>query len=80
MKNLRVLSSESLFFDLASLRKVRQGIGYSICLVLAIIDLKMVRKELLRPPDLSETQVLDIYELSKILIVSKNKDLVFANF
>ncbi len=80
MKNLVVLISESLFFDLASLRKARQSISRSISLSLIIIDLKVVLRELLGPADLTRAQTLCINELAEVIIVSNNEDLVFAAF
>ena len=40
----------------------------------------MIAKKLLSPADLAKTQALRIHELSKVIVVSKNKDLVFATF
>ncbi len=80
MKNLGVLISKSLFFGLASLREVRQGISHSISFSLTIIDLEVVSRELLGPADLTRAQTLCIYKLAEVIMVSKNKDLVFATF
>ena len=40
----------------------------------------MVAKKLLSPVDLARTQAFCIHELSKIIVVSENKDLVFTTF
>ncbi len=80
MKNLEVLISESLFLGLAPLRDARQGISRSISLSLTIIDLEMVSKALLGPADLTRAQAFRIHELTEVIIVSQDEDLVFAAF
>lgn len=59
---------------------MRQSIECSICLVLAIIDPKMVLRELLGSPNLLKAQALGIHKLAEIVILSKNKNLVFTIF
>lgn len=54
MKNPGVFSWKNLFLDLAFLKEVRQVIGHSVYFALAIIDPKMVPKELFGLPDLSK--------------------------
>ena len=80
MKNLEILISESFFLGLVSLRKARQSISCSINLFLMIIDAKVVLKKLLNPADLPKTQSLCIHELTEIVMVSKDKNLVFVVF
>ncbi len=80
MKNLGVLISKSLFLGLASLGEARQGISRNISLSLTIIDLEVVSRELLGPADLTRAQTFRIYKLMEIIMVSKDKDLVFAAF
>ena len=67
-------------FDLVSLGEVRQRVCNSVGFSLVIIDLKIILRELLGPPDLTKTQVLCIYKLMKIVVVSKDKDLIFVTF
>ena len=40
----------------------------------------MIAKKFLRLVDVAKTQVLCIYESSKVIMVSENNDLVFAIF
>ncbi len=80
MENLGVLIFENLFLGLASLGETRQGISHSISLFLTIIDSEVVSKELLGPANLTKTQAFCIYKSTEIIIVSKDKDLVFAAF
>ena len=40
----------------------------------------MVAKKLLSPADLARAQAFCIYELLKVIVVSKNENLVFAVF
>ncbi len=78
MKNLRILIFESFLFGLASLKEARQGISRNISLFLIIIDLEVVSRELLGLADLAEAQTLCIYELTEIVVVDKDEDLMFA--
>ncbi len=80
MKNLGVFISESLFLGLASLREVRQGISRSISLSLTIIDLEVVSREFLGLADLIRAETLQNQESAKVIMVRKDKDLVFAAF
>ncbi len=80
MKNLGILISESLFFGLASLKEVRQGISRSISFSLTIIDLKVVSREFLDLTDLTRAQTLCIHKLAEVIMVNKDEDLVFAAF
>lgn len=45
-----------------------------------IINLEMVSKKLLDLTNLAKAQVFCIYILTKVIIVGKNKDFVFAAF
>ncbi len=80
MKNLGVFIAKSLFFDLASLREVRQGTSRNISFFLTIIDLEVISRELLGLADLMRAQAFWIYESTEFIIVSKDEDLVFAAF
>ena len=80
MKDLSVFSSKVGFFFIVSLRETRKSVCSSVCFSLTIIDLKMMARKLLSPADLAGSQVLEIHELSKVIVVSGNKDLVFAIF
>ncbi len=80
MKNLGVLISESLFLGLASLGEVKQGISRSISLFLTIIDLEGVLRELLGLADLMRAQTFRIHESTEVIMVSKDKDFIFAAF
>ncbi len=80
MKNLGILISECFFLGLASLREARQGINYGINLSLMVIDLEVVLRELLGPADLAKARTLHIHELTEVVIISKDKDLMFTAF
>ena len=53
---------------------------YYICLALAIIDSKVITRELLDPLDLFRAQALYIHKLTEVIMVRKDKNLVFAAF
>ena len=80
MKDLAILSLEFFFLILASLGKPSQSICNRICLILAIVNSEMVLRELLCPADLSGTQVLYIYKTTEVIVVRKDKNLIFAAF
>ncbi len=80
MENLEVLISENLFLGLALLKEVRQSISRSISLYLTIIDLEVVLKKVLGPADLARAQAFCIYKLIEVIMISKDKNLVFATF
>ena len=40
----------------------------------------MILAELLGPPDLARTQALCIHETTKVVMIGKTEDLVFATF
>ena len=80
MKNLSILSLKLFFLFETSLWEAKQSVCSSIGLALAIINLKMVSRKLLGPPDLIKAQTLYIYKLTKVVVVGQDKDLVFAVF
>ena len=71
----RLFSLLTLFF-----KKARQSVCYSICFILIIIDSKMGIKKLLDLVNLTKAQTLSIHKLSYVIMISNNKDLVFAAF
>ena len=80
MKNLGILISESFFHNLTSLWKTGQGISRSISLFLTVIDLKVVSRELLGLADLLRAQAFCIHELTEVIMISEDENLVFAAF
>ncbi len=80
IEDLGVLISENLFLGLACLGEARQGISRSISLSLTIIDLEVVLRELLGLANLTGAQAFRIHELTEVIIVNKDEDLVFAVF
>lgn len=80
MKDLSILISEYFFFGMTFLRKVREDINYSIDSFLTIIDLNMVSREFLGLSDLMRIQAFYIYKFVEVIIVNKNKDLIFTVF
>ena len=79
-KNSAILSLKLILLILTFLEKPWQSICSCICLVLAIINSKIVLKELLGPMDLSGAQTLCIHEMTKVIVVHKNKELIFTAF
>ncbi len=69
---------EYFFFGLASLSEARQSISRSISFSLMIIDSEVVLRELLSPADLTRAHAFCIYELMKVIMVSKDEDLILA--
>ena len=80
MEDSIILSLKFFFFIKTPLNKAKQCVYCCICFTLTIIDLKMVTKELLGLADVIKAQTLCIYKLLKVIIISKNKNLVFAVF
>ena len=80
MKDSAILSFELIFLILASLEKPQQSICSYICFALTIIDLEMVLRELLGLADLSKAQILLIHETTEIIMVYKDKNLMFVTF
>ena len=78
MKDLAIFSSKLLLLILASLWKPRQSICSRICLTLAIVDLKMVSKELLGLADLSGAQALRIHETTEVIMLRKDENLMLV--
>lgn len=80
MNNLQILIFEGLFLDLACPRKARQSMSYSISFFLTIIDYKKVLREFLGQMDLTKTQTSCIHKLSNVIIVNKDKYIIFIAF
>ena len=80
MKNLGILILECFFLGLTFLWEVRQGISRNINLFLTVIDSKIILKELLGSTHLSKAQAFCIHELTEVIIVNEDKNLVFAAF
>lgn len=49
-------------------------------LFLTMIHSKLILRKSLSPSDLMRTKALYIYELTQVIIFSKNKNLIFENF
>lgn len=62
------------------LKKIRKSLYYFIDLILIIIDPKVIPRELLGPSNLIKAQVIYIYKLTRVIMVSKNKNLVLTIF
>ena len=80
IKNLNILISKRFFFSLTLLWEAKQSISRNISFSLMIINLKVVLREFLHLVDLTRAHVFCIYESTKIVIVSKNKNLIFIIF
>ena len=80
MEDLDVLGIQGVFLFCTLLRVSRQGISSSVSFALTIIDSEVVTREFLGPADLPGAQTLRVYELTKVVVVYKAEDLVFAIF
>ena len=80
MEDYFVFGTEGLFFLSIPLRILKQSIGNSICLALTVIDLEVVMRKFLSLADLSETQTFCIHKSTKVVVVNKDKDLMFVIF
>ena len=80
MKNLSVFNLECFFLGWAYLREVRHSISCCIGFFLTLINSKIVSKELLGLADLTRAQVFCIHELTEVIIVNKDKDLIIVVF
>lgn len=59
---------------------MRKSVYSPINLVLLVINLKMILKKLIRLANLSKAQALYIYKVMGIVVICKNKNLIFTNF
>ena len=80
MEDLDVLDAEGVFLFCTLLGVLRQGISNFVSLALTIIDSEVVTREFLGPTDLPEAQTLCVHESTKVVVVCKDEDLVFAIF
>ena len=80
MKDLAISRTELIFLILAFLGKSGLIICSCICLALAVINLKIKRRELLGSTDLSGAQILCIYKMTKVIMVYKDENFMFAAF
>ena len=80
MENLGVLSLKLFFFIITSLRKAKEGVCSTICLVLTIINSKMIPRELLGLPNLVRAQTLRIHKSTEVIMVGKYQNFVLAAF
>lgn len=80
IKNLNIFIFVYFCLYLTFLGEIRHNINHNMNISLIIIDLKIISQELLDFVDLMRTQVFSIYKLIKVVIVSIDKDLIFAVF
>ena len=80
MKNLGILGSEIFFLAMIYLGILRQSISSCISFALLVIDLEMVPGEFLCLADLPQTQAFGIHESTKIIVIGKHKNFIFAAF
>lgn len=78
MKDLDILIFGSFFLSLTSLKEVKQDLSSSISLFLIIINLKVILREFLGPADLAKTHVFYIDKSTKVIMVNKDQQLIFA--
>ena len=71
---------ELFFLIVAPLRKARKGVYSPICLALMVVDLKVISRKFLSLLNMTRAQALCIHEPTKVVIVDKNKNLMFAAF
>ena len=80
MKDLAILSLELILLIFASLGKRGQNICSRIHLALVIINSKVIMRELLGPTDLIGAQALCIYEMTEVIVVRKDQNLMPTAF
>lgn len=80
MKNLGVLIFESFFLGLTFLIEARRNISHNISFFLIIIDIKVELRECLGLADLIKTQTFCINKLIEVIMISKDKELIFIAF
>ena len=80
VEDLDVLETKSVFLFYTLLGVLRQGIGSFVSFALTIIDSEVVTREFLGPADLPGAQTLRIHELTKVIVIYKDENLVFATF
>ena len=80
VQDFDILGLEGLFLFCTLLKVSKQGISGSICLILTIINLKMVIREFLSPTDLSGAQTLCIHELLEVVVVVEYEHLMLKPF
>ena len=80
IKDLAIFGLELIFLILASPEKSWQSIYSYICLTLAIVNSKIVLKELLGSVDLFKAQTLCIYETTEIVVICEDKIFILATF
>lgn len=78
MNILCIFIFEHFFLGLTSLWKSRQSVSPNISLSLTMINSEVILQKFLGPADLTKTLAFYIYELIKVIIVSKNENLVFS--
>lgn len=79
-KNLEILIFESFFFNLAIFERVKQDISYNISLFFIIVDLEIVLREYLGLAYLMKIQAFCIYKSIEVIMISKDKSLIFIAF
>lgn len=79
MKNFSVFISKHFLLVLTSLRGAKEGVCSRICLSFAIINAEVLSRELLDSTNFSKVETLNIYKLSEVIVISKDKNLIFAN-
>ena len=80
MQDFNIFGLKSFFFFYTLLKILGQSISSFISLALVIIDLKIVLRKFVGPTDLFGTPSLYVYELSKVVIVSKHKNFMLIIF
>lgn len=80
MRNLGIFISESIFFSLTFLQKLKWGISNSISFLLTVINSKIVARKFMSLLDLSIAQVFCINESMEVVMIFERKDLVLVVF
>lgn len=80
MQDFDILGLKGLFFLYTLLEVLKQNISSFICLTPTIIDLKKISRKLLGSPDLTRAQIIHINELTKVIVVGWDKDLMLITF
>lgn len=80
IQDLGILGSQDDVLFGIPLGVFKQGISSSISFALMIIDPKVVSKQLLSSTNLSRAQTFGIYEVSQVVIVHKDENLMLITF
>ena len=80
MQDFDIFGAEGVFFLTTPLRVSWQGIDSFVYLALIVINSEVVTRKFLSLADLPRAQTLCVHESTKVVVVYKDKDLMFTTF